>query len=534
MKLFGFDIKLATKSGSSGLASPAGWLTSMLGGGTTAAGVNISESSALQVGDVYKCVRCLSEAVAMLPWKVYERVARGKAVATEHSVFRVLHDEPNDFMTSFVFRELIMAHVLLWGNSYSYIERNQGGQVVGIWPLSPATTRCKREGGMLSYVSRTYEGAEVSFFPDEMLHVPGLSFDGLSGYSPIQLMREAFGLSKALEMFGARFFGNGSRPDGALIHPGKLSEDAVKKLKASWEKMHSSDNQHRVAVLEEGLVWSPFTIQPDHAQFIATRQFQRGDIAGMFRVPPHKIGDLERATNNNIEQQALEFYADSVMPWLERIEQEANRKLFSPTEKLKYFCEFETKGVLRGDSAARSAYYREMFMIGVYSPNDIRANENENPIPDGDTYYVPLNMVPADQMRDLLDAQSSNSGSNADANAPAAQKKLPNLELLQERVRSAYGRIFRDSVGRMAARGPESREKFAPSAFLHLFVALSEAINGKITPETQKFIEEYSNNLGRRAVSWGAGQENEITAYELDRATEALFERGISHETSVS
>jgi HK97 family phage portal protein len=173
----------------------------------------------------------LSEAVAMLPWKVYQRVDRGKNLAIDHAVFSVLHDEPNDYMTSFVFRELLMAHVLLWGNSYGYIERTKGGKVVAVWPLSPAATRCKRENGVLSYVSRTYDGSEVSFFPDEILHVPGLSFDGLCGYSPIQLQREAMGLSKATEMYGARFFGNGTRPDGALVHPGKLSEDAIKKLK---------------------------------------------------------------------------------------------------------------------------------------------------------------------------------------------------------------------------------------------------------------------------------------------------------------
>jgi HK97 family phage portal protein len=535
LRLFGYEFKLmATKAGSSGLASPSGWLTSMLGGGTTAAGVSISESNALQVSDVYKCVRVLSEAVAMLPWKVYQRVDRGKNLAIDHAVFSVLHDEPNDYMTSFVFRELLMAHVLLWGNSYGYIERTKGGKVAAVWPLSPAATRCKRENGVLSYVSRTYDGSEVSFFPDEILHVPGLSFDGLCGYSPIQLQREAMGLSKATEMYGARFFGNGTRPDGALVHPGKLSEDAIKKLKKSWEERHNGDNQHRVAVLEEGLTWTPFSIQPDHAQFIETRKFQRSEIAGMFRVPPHMIGDLERSTNNNIEQQALEFYAYSVMPWLERIEQEANRKLFSASEKATYFCEFETKGVLRGDSASRVAFYKDMFYIGAYSQNQILASENENPIDGGDQHYVPINMIPIDLISEFFQSGSANSSGNQDKNAAQNAKKLPTLELLQSRVRATFGRIFRDSVGRVVARAPESREKFAPAAFLHLFLALSEAINGKLTPETQKFVEEYSNSIGQRVAQWTAGQEDEITVFELDRAVKALFERGISHEASVS
>lgn len=535
MKLFGYEFKLmATKAGSSGLASPSGWLTSMFGGGTTASGVSISESNALQVADVYKCVRVLSEAVAMLPWKVYQRIDRGKSIATEHSIFRVLHDEPNDYMTAFVFLELIMAHLLLWGNFYGYIERNVGGQIVAIWPLSPANTRCKREASVLSYTSRTYDGSEVTFFSDEVLHVPGLSFDGLCGYSPIQLQRESMGLSKAAELYGARFFGNGSRPDGALVHPGKLSEDAIKRLKDSWEKRHSGDNQHRVAVLEEGLSWTAFSIDPQHAQFIEMRNFQRSDIAGMFRVPPHMIGDLSRSTNNNIEQQALEFYAYSVMPWLERIEQEANRKLFSAADKLKYFCEFETKGVLRGDSAARVAFYKDMFYIGAFSQNMILGYENENPIVGGDTHYVPINMIPIDLIGEFFQSGSSNSSGNSSQNGGKNAKKLPTLDLLQSRVRATFGRIFRDSVGRVVARAPESREKFAPAAFLHLFLALSEAINGKMTPETQTFVEEYSNNIGRRVAQWTAGQEDEITASELDRAVKALFERGISHEASVS
>lgn len=297
--------------------------------GSSTAGKNVTERSAMQMTAVYSCVRVLSEAVAGLPLHVYKyRSDGGKEKAINHSLYRLLHDEPNPEMTSFVFRETLMTHLLLWGNAYAQIIRNGKGEVVALYPLMPNRMTVDRDSnGTLYY--KYYRGSdeairnkeyEVILSPGDVLHIPGLGFDGLVGYSPIAMAKNAIGLAIATEEFGAKFFANGAAPSGVLEHPGTLKNPD--KVRESWNATFGgSHNANKVAVLEEGMKYSPISISPEQAQFLETRKFQINEIARIFRVPPHMMGDLEKSSFSNIEQQSLEFVKYTLEPWLVRWEQ---------------------------------------------------------------------------------------------------------------------------------------------------------------------------------------------------------------------
>jgi HK97 family phage portal protein len=381
--------------------TPPGWVKK-LGGWDTATGVDVTPDKALQVAAVFACVRILAETVASLPLPIYRRLGNGgKARAPDHYLYPILHDQPNPEMTSFSFRETMMGHVATWGNAYAEIEFNQGGGINALWPLRPDRMRVKREGGRLQYLYRVPDkvgGQEITLEMERIFHVRGLSNNGIVGYSPIQLARQSVGLALAAEEFGGRFFGNDARPGVILEHPGKLSEEAHKRLRESWESRHGGlDKSHRVAILEEGLQVHEIGLPPGDAQFLETRKYQRSEIASIFRMPPHMIGDLERATFSNIEQQSLEFVIYTLWPWLVRWEQEIKRCLFTPIEARMYFAEFLVEGLLRGDIQSRYQAYATGRQWGWMSANDVRRLENMNPIEGGDAYLVPLNMIPAGQ-----------------------------------------------------------------------------------------------------------------------------------------
>lgn len=385
-------------------ASPTGWLARLMNAATTHAGVQISESNALTVADVYKCVRVISETGAMLPLKLYKRTSDGgRKEAVDHPLYALLHDEPNEHMTSFTWREVIFAHLLLWGRHASYIERDGFGQAKALWPIAPDRWRWEVKDGVRWFYVQTGGGQTTKFWDDEILWIPGLTRDGYNTYSPVQLHRETLGLSKATETYGAKFFGNGGRPIGTLNHPGKLSKEAQQRLKDQFKEQHGSlDAALRLMVLEEGLKFDSISIAPDDAQFLETRKFQRGEVAGLYRVPPHKIGDLERSTNNNIEHQDLEFLRDTMMPWLERVEQAMCRCLLIGKEKKKFYAEHDVKGFMRGDMAARTAFYKAMWQMGAYSANRALKAENEEPVEGGDRLYVPVNYVPTDKVDEFI------------------------------------------------------------------------------------------------------------------------------------
>jgi len=374
------------------LANPAAWLAA-LGGGATASGVAVGEQGALKSSAVFACVRVLSETVASLPLIVYRKSGGEKNAAPGHPLNALLHDAPNEAMTSFTFRETLTAHVATWGNGYAVIERNGAGRTVALLPLLPDRTRPTRVQGRIVYRTRTERG-EIELEPDDVLHIPGLGFDGLVGYSVIGMARQAVGLALATEEFGARFFANNARPGAVLEHPGKLGEGARKNLAESViDPLRGLANAHKVAVLEEGMKLHEVGIPPEDAQFLQTRKFQTAEIARIFRVPPHLIGDLEKATFSNIEHQSIEFVVHTIRPWLVRWEQELMRKLFAGDPL--HFPEFKIDGLLRGDIKSRYEAYATGINAGFVTRNEARALENLNPIDGLDAPLVPLNMTPA-------------------------------------------------------------------------------------------------------------------------------------------
>ena len=373
-------------------------------GGSTS-GKAVTERSAMQMTAVYSCVRILAEAVAGLPLNLYRYTEDGgKEKAIDHPLYLLLHDEPNPEMSSFVFRETLMTHLLLWGNAYAQVIRNGKGQVIALYPLMPNKMTVDRdEKGQLYYSYQrsndeapTMKGTTVTLRPTDVLHIPGLGFDGLVGYSPIAMAKNAIGMAIACEEYGAKFFANGAAPGGVLEHPGTIKDP--QRVRESWQSTFGgSSNANKIAVLEEGMKYTPIGISPEQAQFLETRKFQINEIARIFRVPPHMVGDLEKSSFSNIEQQSLEFVKYTLEPWVTRWEQTIQRSLLSTGEKSRYFVKFNLEGLLRGDYQSRMNGYATARQNGWMSANDIRELENLDRIPaeeGGDLYLINGNMLP--------------------------------------------------------------------------------------------------------------------------------------------
>lgn len=382
------------KPNNKAVRSRGGW--SFLFGGTTA-GKMVNERTAMQTSAVYACVRILSESVAGLPLHVYRNKAGGgKERYTGHPLQRLLHDEPNPEMTSFVFRETLMAHLLLWGNAYAQVVRDGRGYPMALYPLLPDRMAVGRgDNGELVY---TYQGdqGQVKLRRESVLHIPGLGFDGLIGYSPIAMAKNAVGLALATEDYGAAFFANGANPGGVLEHPGVIKPEQADRLRESWQSQFGGANAHKVAVLEEGLKFHQMSIPPEQAQFLETRKFQINEIARIFRVPPHMVGDLEKSSFSNIEQQSLEFVKYTLDPWVARWEQSLTQALLLPGEKAAVSIRFNLDGLLRGDYASRMQGYSVGIQNGFYSVNDVRGLEDMNLLTEaegGNVHVLNGNMV---------------------------------------------------------------------------------------------------------------------------------------------
>lgn len=373
--------------------------------GNTTSGKTVNEYTAMQTTAVYSCVRVLSEALASLPLHVYRyREDGGKERVPRHPLYHILHDEPNSEMTSYVFRETLMSHLLLYGNAYAQIIRDGAGRVVALYPLLPNKMEVWRDARGELYYTYTRSTDEnpnfdkygtVTLSKEDVLHIPGLAYDGLVGMSPIAMAKNAVGMSIACEEYGASFFANGAHPGGVLEHPGVLKDPG--KVRDSWQAAYGgSKNAGKVAVLEEGMKYQQIGIPPEEAQFLETRKFQISEIARLYRVPLHLIGDLEHSTFSNIEQQSLEFVKYTLQPWVVRWEQAMTKSLLLPAEKQDYFIKLNVDGMLRGDYQSRMTGYAMARQNGWLSANDIREMEDLNPIPEeegGNLYLINGNMT---------------------------------------------------------------------------------------------------------------------------------------------
>ena len=404
--------------------------------GRTTSGKPVNERTAMQTTAVYACVRILAEAVASLPLHVYEyQDDGGKKLVHDHPLYYLLHDEPNPEMTSFVFRETLMSHLLIWGNAYAQIIRDGAGRVLGLYPLLPDKMEVQRDdrGNIYYEYSRNSdenpmfkEYGNIKLKAEDVLHIPGLGFDGLIGYSPIAMAKNAVGMTLACEEYGASFFANGANPGGVLEHPGVLKDPS--KVRESWNSVYRGvNNAHKIAVLEEGMKYQQIGIPPEEAQFLETRKFQINEIARLYRIPPHMVGDLDKSSFSNIEQQSLEFVKYTLDPWVIRWEQSLQRSLLLPGEKGKYFIKLNVDGLLRGDYQSRMNGYAVGRQNGWFSANDIREMENMNPIPDeegGNLYLV------NGAMTKLADAGAF---AGADNGQQKEEEKLPTQENSRKR-----------------------------------------------------------------------------------------------------
>jgi len=436
----------------SSLANPDDFLNRWFHGGTkTVSGVNVTERNELNFVTVFACVRILSKSIACLPLHLYRRKEDGgKERAYGHPLYKILHDQPNPEMTSFIFRETLSAHLVSWGNCYAHKEMNKAGRVKYLWPLRPDHMTVERKNGVLVYRYQTQKGEKI-LSKDEVFHIAGLGFDGIKGYSPIRMAANAIGLAMATEEFGARFFGQGAHPGGIIEYPGKLSDKALEQFRSSASKNYEGlGKSHKIMFLEQGLKYVQTGIPPEDAQFLETRRFQKEEIASLFDIKPHMLADLERATFSNIEQLSLEFVTYTLMPWLIRWEQNIKKDLIYKTEKDIYFAEHSVDGLLRADIKSRNEALEIQRRNGIINANDWARKENMNPIPgdQGEKYFVPLNWI---EMGSSITEEkpSKEEKSKAYGNIELRQNKSI---LTRKRLRRRYYDLFRDAAGRITRR----------------------------------------------------------------------------------
>lgn len=384
---------------STSLSNPAAWLTGLLG--TSKTGVQVSEDNALTFSAVYAAVRIISETIASIPLNVYQADGETRVKALGHPVQKLLAETPNSLSSSFTFREAMASNLVLHGNAYAKIELNAAGRPVALYPLNPDKVEVKVIDGEKVYVF----DQKHTYLDYEMLHFVGLSFNGLTGKSPLAVAREAVAIGLSAQEYGARFYSNGANTGGVITAPGRLNTEVIKRLKDSWNRANSGNsNAHGTAILEEGMKYEKIGLDPEAAQFLQSRKFQVNEIARIFRIPPSYLADLENSsTRANTEQQAIQFVRDCITPYVRRMEVELNRKLFREDEPNLY-AYFTMEGLMRGDQKARYEAYATARQWGWLSVNDIRDLENLNPVEGGDIYLQPLNMVKSGEDDTNVDA----------------------------------------------------------------------------------------------------------------------------------
>ena len=469
---------------SSTLSNPASWLTKIFGN-MTSAGKNISEQKSLEDSAVWACVRILSEDLASLPLITYRRLEDGgKERARRHYLYKLLHDQPNSEMTAFTFKETLMAHALTWGNGYAEIEYDGSMKPKNLWPLLPDRTKpCRRNGELWYKTKIPGTGKQIMIPGYRIFHVHGLGFDGLRGYSVIRKHAESLGINLAAKEFGARFFGNDSRPGGVLQYDGKLDSEQKQNLKQSWEEAQGGlENKWRVAVLQHGIEWQQIGLPPEDAQFIETRKFQKKEIATIYRIPLHMLADMESgASYSSIEQQSINYVVNTLRPWLVRWEQQIDKDLFTGETADQYFAEFLVEGLLRGDIESRYSAYATGRQWGWLSANDVREKENMNPIDNGDIYLVPDNMSPAEV---------------------AAEMDEEDVPEELEDIRKKKKEIWEKRQRRKATERLEEEQKFKPLIERDMQEVVEREISNILRNARKHFGEEENSREKRDIEQW--------------------------------
>jgi len=379
-------------------------LAAIVNANQSLSGASVTPTSAMRVSAFYACVMVLAETIAQLPLILYERSGNKKDRAIARNLYYLLHDAPNDFQTSFDWRLGLTVDVCLEGAGYSFINRSATtNEILELLPLRANRVQVKQNKDYsIWYVFTDSDGVEIPLRQDQVFRLNGLTFDGVKGLSILDYQRETIGMAISTNKNSAKSFSNGAKLSGILSHPTRLKDEEVsKRIRESWDSAFSGDDAYKTALLEEGMTWQQVSMTNKDAQYLESRKFSIEEIARIFRMPPHKIGHLEKSTNNNIEHQGLEFVTDTMMPWFKRWEQSIARDLIGKDNRKKYFAEFLVDGLMRGDSAARASFYQTMIQNAVYSPNEVRRKENENPYKGGDVYFRPMNMEPIGTENDI-------------------------------------------------------------------------------------------------------------------------------------
>jgi HK97 family phage portal protein len=487
-------------------------LASLFAGPNTAAGVPINSETALNLSAVWAAVTVISGTVASLPLILYKRLQNGgRERFLSHPLYKILHDAPNPEMTSMVFRELLQSHVLLWGNAYAEIQRDASDRPAALWPITPdRVTPERNQRDEVVYRVTGVRGADVIVPARDILHIPGLGWDGLRGYSVISKARESLGLSKAAENFGAQFFGNGAVAGGVAMHPGQLSKTASENIERSIREQIGGAKRFSTLVLEEGMRWEKATIPPDDAQFLETRKFQITEIARWFNLPPHKLRDLERATYSNIEHQGIDFVIDLRL-WLVRIEQECNRKLIRPLESGLQYVEHLVDGLLRGDTTTRFNAYAVARNWGWMSADDVRERENLNPLPNGagQVYLVPANMIPADRVDDVIDAQVRPPAPPVAPEAPAEEDE-PEEEAASVRV-ARIVEVLRQEIAAHRPPMPALPAPLEPAAIVEPVAVILDQMRAEVAERADGTAEAIA--AAAATIAAGLARDDDLRAW---------------------
>ena len=443
------------------------------------AGVNVNEHTALQYSAIYACVRIISETVASLPWRLMRRRDDGGAdVDDRNNLHWLLYQSPNKETSAWDFRRTLEAHRQTWGNGYAEIVRDNAGRPQSLWIITPdRVTPSRSSDGGISYLIDNGAVEPIRMPAQDIFHLRGLGFDGVVGYSPIALARQAIGLGIATEQFGATWFGNGSHGSGILQSPTPLAPDRSEALAKQFERRNRGPkNGNRVLVLEGGMEYKPLSVPPDDAQWLSTRAFQVTEVARWYRVPPTKLGDLSRATWANVESQSIEFVTDAIVPAVNGWESEAQRKLIGTPARRTLFTKMSVQALMRGDQAARSDYYERMWRMGVLSPNEIRRLEDLNPIEDGDQHLVQMNLTTLDDLGEETEGSDQNASQFEREESDEARRFGA---IMLEPLTEALDRCVRKETRAMAQA--HERNKLAARA-LGFYEIFAEEISDAVVP----------------------------------------------------
>lgn len=407
------EYRASPENPSTSLSNPSSWLIDLFSGGGTHAGINVNEKSALKYSAVWNAITIYASAFSSLPVKVFQRDSDdNKQEVQSHPASRLVGKFPNDLMTGATYKQHGGAHLVSWGNWYSAIARDGRGAPTELVLLLPDRTKPVMDNGRLHYETKTDSGQRVRIELQDMLHIPGLGFDGIEGYSVISHARNSIGIGMAAEKFGGKFFDNGANMSGVLQQdmgsPGFGDKDSKKEWMQSWRDAYTgTDNALKTALLKPGMSYERIGIPPEDAQFLETREFGIRDVARWFDLPPHMLKSLESQPRANIEQQAIEYVIHSLRPWLVKIEQELERKLLTEQQKRsgQWEIKFNVNALLRGDSEAQSNFIDTMIKNGVYSINDGRRFLDLNTVENGDRHFVQQNLMPLDRTDEVIDEQ---------------------------------------------------------------------------------------------------------------------------------